>query len=327
MIYTTDYKYNSNVFSYKDWSQNSDVFLFKGHAGKSKWHKFESLFLTKGFEDKYVDAISGGDFTSTLVQPSFVNDEYNLLKIKESVATRFVIIDERIFEHYKSMVKMTSKKGEAIFENSKSKSKGGEFVFKIKQVLGNGRYSSHETELDEFVKNTTALSFFLGKDIEQQYLERRGIYVFNLEPGNDGFKMVDLSSNEKKFLWKKVEGEKDEKKKDEWKFDSNDKCFDTKTTTFLSVHLGLIDKIKDQLLMNKENMDKGDIIDKEIVEALKLHFGANFVTIHSGRGGFDIRESLRQYAFQSFSAIENPLYNSKFLLAQQFYTLKYYGTE
>ena len=318
--YTADYKNNSNVVSYKNWDQNSNAFLFRGHAGKSKWDKFNALFLTKGFEDKYVDAISGGDFTYTLVQPSFFNDEYNLLKIKESVATRFVIIDERIYEHYKSMVRMTSKKGEAILEGSKSKRKVGEFVFKIKQVLGNGIYSSHEKELDEYVKSTNALSVFLEKDIEQHYLERRGLYVFNLESEEEGFKMVDLSSNEKMFLWEKVE-----EKKDIWKFDCNDNRFDTKTMTFLSIHLGLIDKIKDQLLKNGEN--NGDTIDKEIVAALKLYFGAKFVTIHSGRGGFDIRDSLRQYAFQSFSAIENPLYNSKFLLAKQFYTLKYYGTE
>lgn len=317
--YTTDYKNNLDVISYKNWNQKFDAFLFKGHAGKSKWEMFETLFLTKGFEDKYVDAISGGDFTYTLVQPSFVNDEYNLLKIKESVATRFVIIDERIFEHYKSMTQMTCEKGEDILEKSKEKSrdKVGEYVFKKKQVLGNGVYSTHEKELDEFVKNTTALSVFLEKDIEQHYLERKGIYVFNLESKKEGFKMVDLSSNGKEFMWNT----------DKMKFDSNDKPFDTKPTTFLSVHLGLIDKIKELLLKSGENKVNGDAIDKEIVEALKLHFGASFVSIHSGRGGFDIRESLRQYAFQSFSAIENPLYNSKFLLAQQFYNLNYYGTK
>ena len=60
----------------------------------------------KADSGEYVDSISGGDFTYTLIQPSFVNDYYNLLKIKESVATRLVIIDERIFEHYKPMVTM-----------------------------------------------------------------------------------------------------------------------------------------------------------------------------------------------------------------------------
>ena len=313
-------------------SPEEDVFLFMTHAAKSKWEKFSALFLTKGFEDKYVDAISGGDFTSTLIQPSFVKDRFNLLKIKESVATPFIIIDERIFEHYKTNVIMSASLREIIktgLANLKTNFHGeqlnieiAKYVFKERSVLGTGVYDSHKQELEDFVSNTNTFSLFLEKDIDQHFLDRRRIYVLNLDICEGGFKMTDLSANECTFSWR------------ENKFDNNKNHIlassskNDNTTSFLSIHLGLIDKIKDYI-MNVSNVEdtSGMIIDTMIVETIKKFFNAKFVSIHSGRGGFDIRESLKQYAFQSFSSIENPLYNSKYLLSQQFHNIMHYGTE
>ena len=196
------------------------------------------------------------------------------------------------------------------------------YVFKERSVLGTGVYDSHKQELEDFVSNTNTFSLFLEKDIDQHFLDRRRIYVLNLDICEGGFKMTDLSANECTFSWR------------ENKFDNNKNHIlassskNDNTTSFLSIHLGLIDKIKDYI-MNVSNVEdtSGMIIDTMIVETIKKFFNAKFVSIHSGRGGFDIRESLKQYAFQSFSSIENPLYNSKYLLSQQFHNIMHYGTE
>lgn len=325
--HVTDYGDNTNVVSFNNWDSQGDAFLFKGHAAKSKWEKFCTLFLTKGFENKYVDAISGGDFTSTLVQPSFVADVYNLLKIKESVATRFVIIDERVYEHYRPRIIATTddlinirndiSKMKTMYTDDVLYGKIARYIFSTKGVLGNGIFQENEEALIGFVSNSDLLDDFLEKDIEQHYLNRRGIYVLNIEANNNGFKIIDLSSKEIDFT---LDVEKMNFKEISASFNKNPQL------TFLSVHLGLIDKIRLQLIKNNDDcVKKGDIIDQVIVEALKEFFGAKYVSIHSGRGGFDIRDSLRQYAFQNFSSIENPLYNSKYLLSQQFYNIKYYG--
>lgn len=302
-------------------TKDKNGFLFKEHVN-DKWKIFEALYQSPGIRNQYVDSISGGDFTYTLIQPSFINDYYNLLKVKESVATRFVIIDERIFEHYKPMVTMdyskseSIKKGKNIIESENSGEvlveKMASFVFKTKQAIGNGIYNGHEREFKDFVNDKELLSSFLEKDLEQHFLERRGIYLFNIEADKNGFNLLDISSKNTRFEWNDGFG------KENRYFDGS-----KKTTTFLSIHLGLIDKIREQLL--KKGADE-KIVDSTIVETLENFFGAKFVSIHSGRGGLDIRESLRQYTFQSFSAIENPLYNSKFLISQQFYNLSYYGT-
>ena len=332
--HVTDYRDDTGVVSSNNWNSEGDAFLFKGHAAKSKWDKFCTLFLTKGFEDKYVDAISGGDFTSTLVQPSFVADKYNLLKIKESVATRFVIIDERICEHYRPIIYTTTNdlikirndvaEMKKMYTDDELYEKMASYIFSRKGVLGNGVYQDHKEELEGFVKKSNLLDVFFEKDIEQHYLDRKGLFVYNIEPYESGFKMIDLSLKEMDFSWKS----------DKTSFKETASIFNkSQQLTFLTIHLGLIDKIREQIIRNndagdnKESKIVDDLIDQKIVEALKNHFGAKFVSIHSGRGGFDIRDSLKQYAFQNFSSIENPLYNSKFLLSQQFYNGKYYGTE
>lgn len=325
--YTTKYNYDNStdILHFHSSDRYDHAFLFKEHASKSKWDKFAALFLTPSFQDCYVDSISGGDFTYTLIQPSFIDNPYNLLKIKESIATRFVIIDERVFGHYKPGVELTFNKIQSIKDTIKRLrpknpqeawyKKLAEFVFLDNKVMGAGVYGAHKQELQRFVMDEELFSQFMEKDIEQHYMDRRGIYVFNLEACEDGFSLIDLSSKPRHFTWNKANG-----------IDTPSKSFfhdSDKVTTFLSVHLGLIDKMKEQLL--RIGADE-KTVDGFIVKALEDFFGAQYVSIHSGRGGFDVRDSLKQYTFQSFSAIENPLYNSKYLLSQQFYNLSYYGT-
>lgn len=329
--------------------KTEDDFLFKTHAGKSKWSKFKTLYLTPGFEERYIDSISGGDFTHTIVQPSFVLDEYSRYKIYESVKTRFIIIDERIFEQHRS--KMTKKTREGMLEDIHGALYEGLYDdvvdavfmsndvndFRVlgdlnKEVLmadekGENVSDNSRNQLLDFVKGER-FEAFLRKDIEQHYLERKDIHLFCFESDSskgdhNAFKLKDLSYNEYGHFERKAINSSEVVFISE---NGSERYFEGESITpitFLSIHLGLIDKVKDHLgLVNDPNFDESTI-----VELLKQYFGAKFVSIHSGRGGFDVRESLKKYAFQSYSAVESPLHNSKFLLAQQFYNLNYYGAE
>lgn len=330
-------------------NKTKDDFLFKTHAGKSKWSKFKTLYLTPGFENRYIDSISGGDFTHTIVQPSFVLDDYNKYKIFESVKTRFIIIDERIFEQHRS--KMTKKTRDGMLEDIHVALTDGLYeeivdaVFMSNdvndfRVLGDlNKEVLTAEEKDEDISNNSrnqllnfvkgeGLEDFLRKDIEQHYLERKDIHLFCFEGDsskgdNTSFKLKDLSYNEYGHFERKDVNSSEVVFRSE---NGSERYFEGEPSTpitFLSIHLGLIDKVKDHLgLVNDPSFDES-----AIVELLKQYFDAKFVSIHSGRGGFDVRKSLKKYAFQSYSAVENPLHNSKFLLAQQFYNLNYYGTE
>lgn len=307
--------------NYNEMSKND--FLFKTHAGKSKWDMFETLYLTPGFENKYIDSISGGDFTHTLVQPSFVGDPYNLYKIYESVKTRFVIIDERIFEQHCS--KRKKLRGDLIDDIQKGESID-DIVNKISLNLLNLKTIENQDreKIRDFVSRNWPdnLIDFLKKDIEQHFLERKDIHLFCFNNTENNYKLQDLSYQEYGFF-----GIKDNGKEAHFIPEKNSSYFldnvGEHPLTFLSIHLGLIDKVKDYLGVELDST----FDESSIVEELKKYFGASFVSIHSGRGGFDIRGELKKYTFQSYSAVESPLYNSKFLLAQQFYNLNYYGTK
>ena len=125
-------------------------------------------------------------------------------------------------------------------------------------------------------------------------------------------------------------------------------------TLFLSIHLGLIEKmLKNSEWLNCEITNRlasknasarksqkvTDRLSKERVEEfmsiLKEKFistdneGNNelFIAIHSGRGNFskELEGPLKTYPFITLSAIENAFNNSKYLLSQVFYNTVYIG--
>ena len=112
-------------------------------------------------------------------------------------------------------------------------------------------------------------------------------------------------------------------------------------THFLTIHLGLIEKIlknsrivnayinnllnldADQMLENKLSKDRIEVF----MGMLKEYFGEDaFIAVHSGRGNSlskDMNEALRLYPFVSLSALENAFNNSKFQLSQLLYNTIY----
>ena len=119
----------------------------------------------------------------------------------------------------------------------------------------------------------------------------------------------------------------------------NDSSENKNHTHFLSIHLGMIEKIVDNeaylkaLHLEEENVERDDILDIKgkraiaLMKKLREMFNTEFVTVHSGRGNFskDLEGPLRDYQFISVSALESVLTNSKFLLAQLFYNSVYIG--
>ena len=118
-------------------------------------------------------------------------------------------------------------------------------------------------------------------------------------------------------------------------FDGNDFCDGKDATHFLSIHLGMIEKIvkddsawvKAQHLETETLTQRVNKLMDMIKQAFQTEQGELFISIHSGRGNFskELDESLKEYRFISVSAIESVYSDSKFLLAQLFYNTVYMG--
>ena len=117
-------------------------------------------------------------------------------------------------------------------------------------------------------------------------------------------------------------------------------------THFLTIHLGLIEKIlKNSTFVNKLINKKLGISDvsekidplapnrvKSFMGLLREQYsGGNsrmlYVAVHSGRGNYsvELEGPLSKYPFISLSALENAYNNSKFQLAQLLYNTVYIG--
>ena len=118
-------------------------------------------------------------------------------------------------------------------------------------------------------------------------------------------------------------------------FDGNDFRDEKDATHFLSIHLGMIEKIvkedsewvKANSLCGASVTERVDALMDMLKQTFRTDQGELFISIHSGRGNFskELDESLSEYPFISISAIENVYANSKFLLAQLFYDTVYIG--
>ena len=98
-------------------------------------------------------------------------------------------------------------------------------------------------------------------------------------------------------------------------------------THFLSIHLGIIEKIVKNVDMFKKMENSNEKV-KVFMKMLKEYFGPKvFISIHSGRGNFsaELEDALDMYPFISMAALENAYENSKYLLAQLFYSTIYIG--
>lgn len=108
-------------------------------------------------------------------------------------------------------------------------------------------------------------------------------------------------------------------------------------THFLSIHLGLIEKLLKSKKLEKYIGKRGtnplaESRIKDLMQLLESKFGHGIsggvhICVHSGRGNFskELEGPLRKYPFLSLAALENAFNNSKFLLSQLFYNTIFIG--
>lgn len=122
------------------------------------------------------------------------------------------------------------------------------------------------------------------------------------------------------------------------KFFSLGPCKDMPNSThFLSIHLGLIEKLLkskklEPYIGERGNKPLSELRIKNLMSLLESQFGAGIengvhICVHSGRGNFskELEGPLKNYPFLSLAALENAFNNSKYLLAQLFYNTIYIG--
>lgn len=113
-------------------------------------------------------------------------------------------------------------------------------------------------------------------------------------------------------------------------FEGNSFKDGTNKTHFLSIHLGLIEKIvQNDVLFEKITCnDTIEARTEYLMNRIKGVFGKDaFISVHSGRGNFskDLSSSLVGYPFIGLASLESAYNNSKYLLSQLFYNTVYIG--
>lgn len=113
-------------------------------------------------------------------------------------------------------------------------------------------------------------------------------------------------------------------------FEGNSFKDNTNKTHFLSIHLGLIEKIvqNNDLFKNITCKDTIEGRAEYLMSRIKDVFGNDaFISVHSGRGNFskDLSISLVEYPFIGLASLESAYNNSKYLLSQLFYNTVYIG--
>lgn len=304
--------------------------LYKRHLSTLKTEEMDRL-LAAYSDAAYIDSISGGDFTGTITQPFFLQDEFNRLKVIESALTEFVIIDERIFKNYGHGFKKINASSE--FGTNKLLLDADKIFNEVEELFASGKsceeigddISAHyhiELHALTLMENDKVL---IRKDIDKKVAQKNSESASKterMESNSDSFialhKMIerrklhiydiDKNGNVMNLEGKTVANvtDRNEMKK---------LC----SPTFLSIHLSIIEKI------TKEN---NNMKASEVMNNLKTIFGdTKYVTIHSGRGNLsaELEKELKDYAFLSLSAIQAAMDDSKYFLSQLLYNNCYIG--
>lgn len=299
----------------------------------------------------YADTVSGGNFTITindlitqnLTEYGYIDEEseYFALKVKESALTRITIIDERLFNS------MSGREAEYMVKNLRVLNYN-----KLEDDIANcvgliDKFLSNEISYDAYKNNLQCELSAIIENIANQ-LNRSACserWSGELISSIDFDKLSESDSVEanKKCLSDTIVSKICEiaDYKISIVFEGNRFKDGYDDTHFLSIHLGLIEKIlKNSCIVNKiidsrlhvtdesyNRLDQDRVV--EFMAMIKELFGSTdlYVAIHSGRGNFskELEGPLASYPFISLSALENAFNNSKYLLSQIFYNTIYIG--
>jgi hypothetical protein len=234
---------------------------------------------------KFVEGISGVNFTHNLVRTNL--DKLRYLKIVETALTKIAIVDERIFHRFDGIME---NKEVTKFKQEADKAKPFMFYDILQKIFSsNPNFNYNDNIKQEIVTNfeddnkltkifTTNFIANNNAKTNYDYLAKKNIFIFNSNNNGD---LIDLNGN---------------------LLPDSDSNFD-----FISIHLGLIDKIKGSS-NNKQT--------KDIIEDFKTKFSKSKLLIHSGRGGLANADNV---GFIPFSGIDWAVDNCKYVLAELFY--------
>lgn len=334
--------------AWRDYEEDrkSHRILFRRHLNTKEGVDFKSFI---GYA--YVDSVSGGNFTITindLITQSICKDgyqdedsEYFALKVKEAALTRITIIDERLFNSMVGHEAEYMMKNLRILNYNKLEDDISYAVNLIDDyVAGTLSFDEYKSELEckiWTIIETVARCSDSNQEAQQWHdrIVRSIDYNTLVVPQSIAIVKAYLSE-------RIVDSICDITNYDiSVLFDGNKFKDGYNFTHFLSIHLGLIEKImKNSAIVNRIIDKRLQVADcsyrrldhDRVVEFLKMisELFDNqdmYVSIHSGRGNFskELEGPLAPYPFISLSALENAFNNSKYLLSQIFYNTIYIG--
>lgn len=293
---------------YQQKNEHAQV-VFLNHLGrKANENPSEIISQYKSNGAIYVDGISGENFTKTITAKEFLKDPFLRHNIIESAYAKIAIVDERIYDDYYTKMKVLDKDNPLtdIHKN-----------FLKEKVDESDVFESFKNTLVEEADYDNAYKTFLEliqNDIpalDEEWKEKMKELIGREKFTRFSSSVKDLNDARRIYIYDMWEANKviDLVREEFTIGNFNNNQFD-----FLSIHLGLIDKLC-----------KG----REQVEGLmnELSYKAKFVCIHSGRGDFsnELEQDLKDYAYVNLSVLQSALDNSKYLLYQLFHNINYYG--
>lgn len=326
----------SNTVNHCIWHTTSEAngirkndILFKNHLSVLKTEEIDRVLAAYG-DAAYIDSISGGDFTGTITQPFFLQNEFNRLKVLESALTEFVIIDERVFKNYGHGFKPLD--GDVKLESNKSILEAEKIFNEVEDLLcleksvddiTDSIYNRYDIVLNVSLLNGDNKEQ-IREDIDKKIAKQKNKAATEAEKtenNSDNISALHKMIEKRKLHIYDIDKNgnilnlKGKSIANVIKFNDMDKLC---SPTFLSIHLSIIEKI------TKEN----GVPASQVMANLKKLFGnTKFVTIHSGRGNLsaELEKELKDYAFLSLSAIQAAMDDSKYFLSQLLYNNCYIG--
>ena len=205
---------------------------------------------------------------------------------------------------------------------------GGNFTITLNSLLDQGITKS----TCEYITWSDKL---LGLKIKESALTRITLIderLFNSMESDGDKRKLELALKNIRVLNANIEKEIKDVENLEDLLEGNKFMDGSDSTHFLSIHLGLIEKIVKSDWGRKKYGEDSKLEDNvtRFMEDLQRIFGNGkrvYISVHSGRGNFskELEGPLATYPFISLSAIENAFNNSKYLLAQLFYNTIYIG--
>lgn len=274
--------------------------IFKNH--------YETFGKDKNFEkveeNYYLEGISGANYTHSLLRNGMF-DEIKAMRIIESCLTNILIVDERLFEKYKSdknykHMPFTDEIIEKIFEKKNDYFENGtnfsyrKFSNVCDDILGYNVSLNFNYKNDELLKDYLSNFEYTTKKTPKNW----GDYFYGK---NIGIANYNLSTEKIEYI------AEDQKKYD-----------------FISIHYGLIEKF----LETKKNENNIDTINKALASFISLikTTDNSFISIHSGRGDLHkFKENgVNNVTFIPLSGLEWAVENCKFTTTELFYSEIYH---